>query len=549
MMLYTGTRNTGNHALECVFTGVFNGFKTKGFSLERGIFKTEDSRLENLETFKPLNPKYKFKKHHKSEAAGVDFEDFINDLGALQKTFQNVRTQAINEDVKILAKEVPQLEANLRGKLGNEVLAEGYHSENVLYYALKALQNDNMPIRERIWALSVLKVAHDQLPSGEIEAINTDVKKGPIFRGTLELSLLRGFEQLLIEQSGIIWRKFNPEVQKIESELDDRLKIVEMFVKIKGLFKEHGNPPATKQFVKIHDQIYEESFLNQKAKQNLAKRCMKHMNKESTSDLEILSSYLILENLAKDDDQISEMISQKLNNKIDFKLAYHHSFAWFNHKMGLCNQSHALFNKLSIQIEAEELNSIDSNDHFKVAITPFTDLEAVKLQDFKNLIDLVRTKQDVIYENKKLVLRILHDSSFYFEGAVEFLNGEMRWISVDEENLLLRPKLVILNQETVSICPVCLERFLPEQEVVQLNCDPSHLMHKGCTMGLIVNSKVQPTCPVCRSFMCEPHSLVTSIRPQSSLPTSVDKLPAVSSIGQPGKVHTGWSRYWNWSWR
>lgn len=58
------------------------------------------------------------------------------------------------------------------------------------------------------------------------------------------------------------------------------------------------------------------------------------------------------------------------------------------------------------------------------------------------------------------------------------------------------PKFKCLAQEIDNTCGVCISKFLEDEYVVQLKCNPAHTFHSDC---LFKWAKFNYKCPVCRA--------------------------------------------------
>jgi len=50
-------------------------------------------------------------------------------------------------------------------------------------------------------------------------------------------------------------------------------------------------------------------------------------------------------------------------------------------------------------------------------------------------------------------------------------------------------------------CPICMESFRPEDQVVQLKCSKYHIFHSNCFQSYLNAPGVSKKCPLCRQVV------------------------------------------------
>ncbi|EGG06049.1 uncharacterized protein MELLADRAFT_63721 [Melampsora larici-populina 98AG31] len=278
--------------------------------------KNSNSRIDRLQVFSLSDKNYKFQP--KGEIPSSTSKSPIKTIFSMAtrdsgfsiyvKLCTKLETTTTHQTVLLLADAIFNLNCYIKfvmkethdmtipGDYIPALCLKGSLYQKTIEIALEVLQQDNLKLKERLWALGVLQELQKCLPLGELQPIREDVQEGAICRGILELSLIRGINLSPITVHSWMWTPAGGETNPLVLE---SLKRVELLLKLHEYLRITKGLQRTQEFTSIHDTLLQANFQNPEEALSVFERCENHIINEASPQGEVICLYHVVNHIKK----------------------------------------------------------------------------------------------------------------------------------------------------------------------------------------------------------------------------------------------------------
>ncbi|KAH9821298.1 hypothetical protein DFH28DRAFT_883291 [Melampsora americana] len=298
--------------------------------------------------------------------------------------------------------------------------------------ALEALQDNNLSIRERIWALTLLDGLRVYLPSRDMIGLRTNVAEGPVFRGALELHLAQGIDLLSIAEN--LWLKPSAErfTHQALAEALDRSRVLSDIKEDLQECPDYKLPPKLR---RLYDILLQARFpITDKNDIDLIVACStrKDIDWESWNPTTFTAFYNMMNHFLRYDRNIMSLISRKL---LEFPLGF---------------VTQKIFMASSVRTDLTFLLGGRHDDYLENIFEPFHGEKLVELSHFRHVVTVLKAQESALKTFKEVeydipfshmqeylmdthsLLHVLHRCSLYHPQEVtDYLSSEVTWIGKD----------------------------------------------------------------------------------------------------------------------
>ncbi|KAG0145140.1 hypothetical protein CROQUDRAFT_716270 [Cronartium quercuum f. sp. fusiforme G11] len=383
---------------------------------QRLIQATEDSsnkKLEELEMFKSLDPKFEYKRPKQPQLRLNPFTaEHWENYKYYWESCIGVLIHTDGHKLKRFTRHLDHLSARMyqygkKDKLSEEKFdVKDSWDEDMVILGFEILQNENLGLEARIWMLGCMRMLRG--PIHDLEKVRKNIKDGPLCRGAWELYLSEEFDSNLearkIWGNGIHDPGRNLEI--ISLGILEVLERVNVFVKIRKYLQSTLEYSPTSPFIHIHDTFIQEgSHVDKLTASSIALICAEHIRKEGLHNMELMATYRILHHLEKFNHERLKLFQISSNEHKTFMIAYQ---------------------KAEIQAEVEKITSGMAgrlNLWIRDYLEPFSNLEQVKIFQFQQVLDVM--KSNTYLGDQDALFKILERASRYTNDAQLCLQREI----------------------------------------------------------------------------------------------------------------------------
>ncbi|EGG06048.1 uncharacterized protein MELLADRAFT_107121 [Melampsora larici-populina 98AG31] len=325
--------------------------------------------------------------------------------------------------------------------------------ENSLYqqtieFALEVLEQDNLRLKERIWALGILRTLQAHLPKGELKPVRTNVQEGLVCRGALELWLTRVLAQAL--------------------------RRAELFVKLQGYLNVTKRSEMTREFINIYDTLLQESCLIPERKlSDLIKECAIHMMKKDSPQGEVICIFHIINHLEKHNKSVKLKSWRAKFIYEGFKKSFEYQEKLGPLIRGFLEGGIGDFYMENLVLPLIRWDKVTMK-HYEYVLESFKGYEHDLAHMDHQTLQKYPSMEDY-QESKIAVMEILEKALDYIKDDKNHMNGGIPVAGVDKQ-----------KEEDKTPCAICWNDFVNGQKVDWIYAEVK------------TPEKFTPTCPLCR---------------------------------------------------
>lgn len=489
----SGTSSPGLH-IRRVF-GLLDESDTTKPKLEKSISTPEltpdvhlDKRIGDVEKLVNLVPTVIQETNNQQLqklAAIISFKDLIANLGL------------VTENIKGSVRFVPSQSGRITS------------CRKHIEIMLKALEQDHLGLRERVWILGILKGIQPNLSAEDGKLLRTNFQEGSLSRGELELLLNQN--KNLAASAINLWEQDSEHVE-IDPGILEAMERVELFLKLDEYFKTKEANRTSPDFITVYNTLLQARCpIPEEILSFLIKSCQHQMENEGVPEGEIISLYHIMTHLQEHyQEVIDHLADKKIINPI-FESRYASLRKDFEYQGKVKEDVKAFFGREHGDLYMENLvapfigwSKVDLK-HYDYVLTSLKAYE----DEMRKLNPQDHQKTSVYMANKKEVIAILTKAADHIEGAQKLMDPERPTSANNKVESVSKhiPQGTNKGGQEMKACPICLQEFLHER-VLRLNCHETHVYHEHCIKPHIDKCQDQgpekPFCPMCRKVVQTP---------------------------------------------